>query len=85
MPSREGIHPFDGYGKYNPYCMICADERGGPIGHESSECAWRTASTEQDLAATMLPMSKRLHFYVACTHAQLHNVKRASEEASDAK
>lgn len=83
MPSKEGVHPFDGYGQYNPYCMICADERGGPIGHESSECAWRTAKNEAELALTMLPMSKRLHFYVACNHAKLHGVKREDAEEGE--
>lgn len=31
----------------NPYCMRCGDERGGPWGHETNECAWgRSPSTE---------------------------------------
>lgn len=85
MPSQTGVHPFDGYGEYNPYCMICADERGGPIGHESSECAWREAKNGMELALTM-PVKKRLHFYVCLTHADLHDIKCQSctEGSTDA-
>ena len=29
-----------GYGRRNVHCSNCGDERGGPFGHETSECQW---------------------------------------------
>lgn len=29
-----------GFGRLNPHCSNCGDERGGPFGHETSECRW---------------------------------------------
>ncbi|WIM97823.1 hypothetical protein ACTOB_001377 [Actinoplanes oblitus] len=29
------------HGRRNPHCSNCGDERGGPVGHEISECTFR--------------------------------------------
>jgi hypothetical protein len=34
----------------NPYCANCGDERGGPYGHETSECHWNDPCTGCDCA-----------------------------------
>lgn len=30
----------NGFGRRNVHCSNCGDERGGPFGHEISECQW---------------------------------------------
>lgn len=44
-----------GYGRRNTHCSNCGDERGGPIGHEISECRYQSGMTVTELAATMPP------------------------------
>ena len=44
-----------GFGRRNPHCSNCGDERGGPFGHEISECRYRPGMTAEELAATMPP------------------------------
>lgn len=34
------------FGRRNPHCSNCGDERGGPIGHEISECTYRPERPE---------------------------------------
>jgi len=34
-------------GRRNPYCSRCGDERGGPYGHETSECTWTPEPTNE--------------------------------------
>lgn len=41
------------FGRRNPHCSNCGDERGGPVGHEISECLYRRGMTVTELAATM--------------------------------
>lgn len=41
------------FGRTNPHCSRCGDERGGPVGHEISECRYRPGMTAEELAATM--------------------------------
>ena len=43
------------YGRQNPHCSNCGDERGGPLGHEISECQYRSGMTVTELARTMSP------------------------------
>lgn len=31
-----------GFGRRNVHCSTCGDERGGPFGHETSECKYFT-------------------------------------------
>jgi hypothetical protein len=42
-----------GFGRRNPHCSNCGDERGGPFGHEISECRYRRDMTVAQLAQTM--------------------------------
>jgi hypothetical protein len=42
-----------GFGRRNPHCSNCGDERGGPFGHEISECRYRDGMTVAEVAATM--------------------------------
>jgi hypothetical protein len=44
-----------GFGRRNTHCSNCGDERGGPFGHEISECLYRSGMTAEELAATMPP------------------------------
>lgn len=41
------------FGRANPHCCNCGDLRGGPFGHESSECLYRNGMTARELADTM--------------------------------
>lgn len=52
------------FGRRNVHCSNCGDERGGPFGHEISECAYRSGMTVSELAATM-PDEKRGRYYDA--------------------
>lgn len=42
-----------GFGRRNPHCSNCGDERGGPFGHEISECQYRDGMSVE--ALTKLP------------------------------
>lgn len=50
-----GVHLGVGFGRRNAHCSNCGDERGGPVGHEISECKYRSGMTVPELAATMPP------------------------------
>ena len=50
------------YGRRNVHCSNCGDERGGPFGHETSECKYRSGMTVVELAATM-PTEKANQYY----------------------
>jgi hypothetical protein len=52
------------FGRRNPHCSNCGDERGGPFGHEISECLYRSGMTAEELAATM-PDDKALRYWGA--------------------
>lgn len=39
-----------GFGRRNVRCSNCGDERGGPFGHETSECRWYPGMSVQELA-----------------------------------
>lgn len=41
------------FGRRKPHCSNCGDERGGPVGHEISECQYRSGMTVGELAKTM--------------------------------
>lgn len=41
------------FGRRNPHCSNCGDERGGPSGHGTGECRYRAGMTAEELAATM--------------------------------
>lgn len=56
------------FGRTNPHCSNCGDERGGPFGHEISECAYQPGMTVTDLAATM-PEDKRSRYLDAAIDA----------------
>jgi hypothetical protein len=47
------------FGRRNPHCSNCGDERGGPFGHEISECLYRNGMTVVELAKTMPPEKAR--------------------------
>lgn len=44
---------MSGYGKPNPRCATCGDERGGTWGHDTGECRYVPGMTDGELAATM--------------------------------
>ncbi len=46
----------------NPHCNRCGNERGGPYGHETNECAWRRGNPEFDawLAQRDLDQAERI-------------------------
>lgn len=67
------------YGRRNPHCSNCGDERGGPFGHEISECLYRPGMTVAELARTM-PPEKASAYY----DAQLDAYLGASEGTPDA-
>lgn len=48
-------HMSFSFGRRNVHCSNCGDERGGPLGHEISECLYRSGMTVPELAATMPP------------------------------
>jgi hypothetical protein len=50
------------FGRRNPHCSNCGDERGGPFGHEISECLYRHGMTVEELARTM-PAEKAKTYY----------------------
>jgi hypothetical protein len=41
------------YGRRNPHCSNCGDLRGGPFGHETSECRLTDGMTDVELSKTM--------------------------------
>lgn len=51
-----------GFGRRNPHCSNCGDERGGPFGHEISECRYRSGMTSGDVAE-LLPEARRPEFW----------------------
>jgi hypothetical protein len=53
------------FGRRNTHCSNCGDERGGPVGHEISECLYRSGVTVTELAATMPPDKKSAYFDAA--------------------
>lgn len=52
------------FGCRNTHCSNCGDERGGPVGHETSECAYRSGMAVVELAETM-PADKKSCYYDA--------------------
>jgi hypothetical protein len=51
-----------GFGRRNPHCSRCGDLRGGPFGHEISECQYRPGMTASEVAA-ILPPERRAAFW----------------------
>jgi hypothetical protein len=51
-----------GFGRRNVHCSNCGDERGGPFGHETSECRYRPGMTAEEVAA-LLPAARRGEFW----------------------
>jgi hypothetical protein len=56
------------FGRRNVHCSNCGDERGGPFGHEISECLYRPGMTVTELAATM-PADKASRYLDAAIDA----------------
>jgi hypothetical protein len=54
-----------GFGRRNPHCSNCGDERGGPFGHEISECRYRHGMTAGEVAK-LLPEDRRGEFWDLC-------------------
>lgn len=50
------------FGRRNPHCSNCGDERGGPYGHEISECLYERGMTVPELAKTMPPDKARRYY-----------------------
>jgi len=40
------------FGRRNTHCSNCGDERGGPVGHEISECTYRPAAPQRPESLT---------------------------------
>jgi len=51
-----------GFGRRNPHCSNCGDERGGPFGHEISECTYRHGMIASEVAA-LLSAERRGEFW----------------------
>jgi hypothetical protein len=51
-----------GFGRRNPHCSNCGDLRGGPFGHEISECKYRSGMSASEVAA-ILPEHQRPEFW----------------------
>jgi hypothetical protein len=51
-----------GFGRRNPHCSNCGDERGGPFGHEISECRYRSGMAAFEVAE-LLPEHRRGEFW----------------------
>lgn len=51
-----------GFGRRNPHCNNCGDLRGGPFGHEHSECRYRQGMTAAEVAE-LLPEDLRRAFW----------------------
>ena len=51
-----------GFGRRNPHCSNCGDERGGPFGHEISECRYRSGMLAFEVAE-LLPEHRRGEFW----------------------
>jgi len=54
--------PKLGFGRRNPHCSNCGDERGGPVGHEISECRYRSGMVAWEVAQ-ILPEHRRDEFW----------------------
>ncbi len=52
-----------GFGRRNPHCSNCGDERGGPFGHEISECKYRHGMTAGEVAALLPDDQRRREFW----------------------
>ena len=68
------------FGRPNPHCVKCGDERGGPWGHETSECLYRDGMTTADLAATMSP-ERRAAYWGTLADRYLYAAMAAGEDA----
>jgi hypothetical protein len=65
------------FGRRNTHCSNCGDERGGPFGHEISECLYRSGMTVIELAETM-PPEKRSRYLDAVIDAYFASQKGAA-------
>lgn len=54
--------PPPGFGRRNVHCSNCGDERGGPFGHETSECGYRSGMVAWQVAE-LLPEHRRSEFW----------------------
>jgi hypothetical protein len=61
-----------GFGRRNPHCSNCGDERGGPFGHEISECRYRHGMTAGEVAL-LLPADRRGEFWDLCINRYLES------------
>lgn len=43
------VTPSVSFGRRNPHCSNCGDLRGGPFGHETSECRYRHGMTGKEV------------------------------------
>lgn len=69
-----------GFGRRNPHCSNCGDERGGPFGHEISECKYWHGMTAADVAE-LLPKHRRDEFWDAQIDRYFaHETARAAAE-----
>lgn len=59
-----------GFGRRNRHCSNCGDERGGPFGHEISECRYRSGMTAEEVAE-ILPEERRQEFWDLCVDRYL--------------
>lgn len=59
-----------GFGRWNQHCMSCGDERGGPFGHETSECRYKPGMTATEVAE-LLPEHRRAEFWELCVERYL--------------
>lgn len=73
-----------GFGRRNPHCSNCGDERGGPVGHEISECRYRSGMAAFEVAQ-LLPEQRRAEFWEVCVERYLAmELELASPAPADA-
>jgi len=70
------------FGRRNPHCSNCGDERGGPFGHEVSECLYRSGMTAEELARTM-PPEKAARYWSVIVDRYLDEQLAAAQHRDD--
>jgi hypothetical protein len=62
MSASQQPRSNQGFGRRNPHCSNCGDLRGGPFGHEISECKYVAGMTAGEVAE-ILPEHQRNEFW----------------------
>lgn len=74
----------NGFGRRNVHCSNCGDERGGPFGHEISECKYRHGMTAAEVAE-ILPDDRQAAFWDQCIDRYMDGEDAADDHWRPAK